>query len=198
MKNKSNKSKISFSLFGLFFCFNINVFAQEIVSTSPPKSVFWSKVKFGGGLGLSFGNFTNVTIAPSAKYAVSEQVSVGVGLQYSYVSSQNVYKSNIFGGSVFILYNPVPEIQLSLDVEELNVNATQTYPTSPLGPNGTYDPSVQSSNYDLKTNYWTTALFVGGGYNLGGVTIGGRYNLLFDKNKSVYSTAFMPFVRIFF
>jgi hypothetical protein len=30
------------------------------------------------------------------------------------------------------------------------------------------------------------------------VTIGARYNVLFDKDKNVYGEAFMPFVRVFF
>ena len=182
MKNKNFISPIHFLLFVIFLLVNFNLFSQDITQPKP-KSLFWSKVTFGGGLGLAFGNFTNVTIAPSAKYGFSEQFSVGTGLQYSYISSNNVYKSNIFGGSVFTLYNPVPEVQLSLDVEELNVNST----FDAIG-------GFQAAN----SSFWTRALFVGGGYSFGGVTIGGRYNVLFDKNKSAYSNAFMPFVRVFF
>ena len=183
MKNKSIKTEKLILMFSLLIFCNSTFFAQQTAPTPAPKSAFWEKVKFGGGLGLSFGTFTNVTIAPSAKYAVSEQVSVGTGLQYSYISSNNLYKSNIFGGSLFTLYDPIPEIQLSLDVEELNVNSTFE------ATNG-----FQAAS----TNFWTTALFVGAGYNLGGITVGGRYNVLFDKNKSAYSQAFMPYVRVFF
>jgi hypothetical protein len=47
-------------------------------------------------------------------------------------------------------------------------------------------------------NYWNTALYVGAGYRNGNVTLGARYNLLFDKDKSIYSDALMPFVRFYF
>ena len=188
MKNKNFISPIHFLLFVIFLLVNFNLFSQDITQPKP-KSLFWSKVTFGGGLGLAFGNFTNVTIAPSAKYAFSEQFSVGTGLQYSYISSNNVYKSNIFGGSVFTLYNPVPEVQLSLDMEQLYVNTTYDFSIIPLP--GTAQQLPESK-------FWTTALFVGAGYNLGGITVGGRYNVLFDKNKSAYSQAFMPYVRVFF
>lgn len=189
MKNKNPQYTQYFLLIAILFSTNFTVFCQEVAPTVPTKNQFWSKVTFGGGLGLVFGNFTNLSIAPSAKYSFNEQFSVGTGLQYSYISSVNQYKSNIFGGSIFTLYNPIPEVQLSLDMEQLYVNTTYDFTIIPLP--GTAQQLPESK-------FWTTALFVGGGYSMGGLTIGGRYNLLFDKNKSAYSTAFMPFVRVFF
>ena len=54
-------------LTGLFFTITTTIQAQE--NTTKPKSEFWSKVRFGGGLGLNFGrNNTNITVAPSALY----------------------------------------------------------------------------------------------------------------------------------
>ncbi len=41
-------------------------------------------------------------------------------------------------------------------------------------------------------------MFVGGGYREGGVTFGARLNLVFDNNKDIYGSAFMPFVRVIF
>ena len=180
--------KLTNSLFLFLFLLTYNKNYGQQTSLPPvKKSEFWKKVQFGGGLGLAFGNFTNVTIAPSARYNFNEQFSLGTGVQYSYISANNNYKSNIIGGSIFGLYNPVPEIQLSLDIEQLNVQTS--FQNNSLIPGSIAPPD---------NSFWTTALFVGGGYNFGGVTIGGRYNVLFDKNKSAYSQAFMPFVRAFF
>jgi hypothetical protein len=50
----------------------------------------------------------------------------------------------------------------------------------------------------IKNNFWNTGLYFGAGYRTGNITAGLRYNVLFDKDKSVYSDALMPFVRVSF
>ena len=172
-------------------------FAQKI-NQQPASSEFWQRVRFGGSVGLSFGDFTNITIAPSAIYAVNDYFSTGFGLLGSYVSNRNTYKSTLLGGSLISLFNPIKEVQLSAELEQLHVAAVQQYATTPLGVNGSYSSAQTGAPYEVSTNFWTTALFVGGGYTNGNVTVGGRYNVLFDKNKSAYSSAFIPFVRVFF
>jgi long-subunit fatty acid transport protein len=167
----------------LFFVFSNFTFSQVTTPNSPnTKSDFWQDVQFGGGFGLGIGNgYTNITIAPSAIYNFNQYFSAGLGLQYSYLKQKSVYSSNVFGGSIIGLINPIEEIQLSVELEEMNVNNTYQY-----------------SGGNLKDSFWNTALFLGAGYRMDNVTIGARYNVLFDKNKDVYGDAFMPFVRIYF
>ena len=197
MKKKSLKNLTTFLLFVLIAMLNNGVFAQQLPVASS-KNEFWQKVQFGGGLGLTFGQFTNVTLAPAALYNVNQYVGVGVSLLGSYVSKRDAYKATVLGGSVLMIFSPVPEVQFSVEVEQLNVHATQNNATAALNSNGSYDSNLTGKNFDVTRNFWTTALFVGGGYNVGNVTVGGRYNLLFDTNKSAYSSAVMPFVRVFF
>ena len=71
---------------------------------------------------------------------------------------------------------------MSLEVEQVRVNNTFRNPTK-----GT-----------LKDNFWNTGLFIGAGYRMENVTVGMRYNLLFNKDKNVYSDALMPFIRVYF
>lgn len=143
-------------------------------------SEFWSHVQFGGGLGLGFGNgSTDISVAPSAVYNFNDYFAAGVGLQYSYFRQKNEFKSNNYGGSVMGLFNPIPEAQLSVELEQLRVN-------------------LAYENMNVTDNFWNTALFLGAGYRMDGITIGARYNVLFDKEKNVYGDAFMPFVRVFF
>lgn len=159
------------------------------------KSEFWQRVQFGGGLGLNFGNkYTNISVAPGAIYNVNEFFAVGLGAQYSYInqkpyifnSNQTAeYTSNLYGGSVLALFNPIQSIQLSAEVEQLRVNTERKIITNAIVQNITDD-------------FWNTALFVGAGYRTRNITIGARYNLLHDKNKNVYSEPFMPFVRVYF
>lgn len=143
---------------------------------------FGSKIHIGGGLGLSFGDgFFSGTLAPSAIYDFNEQFSMGFGLNGTYNKQKNLYKSAILGGSVLGLYNIIPQLQTSLEFEELHVTRT-------------YDSSLSLQN----DNYWYPALFVGIGFRQNNFTLGLRYDVLYDANKSVYANAYVPFVRIYF
>lgn len=154
-------------------------FSQE---NNDYKVDFWSHVQYGGGLGVSIGGgYTDITVAPSAVYNFNPFFGLGLGLQGSYNKVKNNYSSLLYGGSVVGLFNPIEEIQLSLEVEEVRVNTT-------------FDAIPE----DIKRNFWNTGLFVGAGYRTQNVTIGARYNLLYDKDKSVYGDALMPFVRVYF
>ncbi len=177
---KINNFKTLVTLFVLFiYSFNN---AQYKPLPKAKTNAFWEHVKYGGGLGLGFGSdYTNISIAPSAIYSFSEQFAFGAGLQYSYLNQKQLYTSNLYGGSLIGLYNPLPEVQLSAEIEEVNVNN-----------------KYQTIGYSSSTNFWNTGLFIGAGYRNENVTIGARYNLLFDKNKDVYGEALMPFVRVYF
>jgi len=163
-----------------FLLFFNGVFAQEQKNVSAPQKDFWKNVQFGGGVGLGFGTgYTDITISPSAIYNVNETVSIGTALQFGSISSKNKYTTTLYGGSLIGLVNPIPEIQLSVEIEEINAS------TNYIGDN-------------LSTSFWNTALYLGAGYRSGNVTIGGRYDVLYNANNSIYSDAFMPFVRVYF
>jgi len=158
------------------------LFAQNQPITSYEQNEFWKNVQFGGGIGLNFGSgYTEISVAPSAIYNVNETVAIGTALQFGFISSKNHYTSFIYGGSVIGLINPIPQIQFSVELEELRVNT-----------------DYQLIGANLSDNYWNTGLFLGAGYRTGNVTIGARYDVLHDPNKSVYNEAFMPFIRVYF
>ena len=156
------------------------VFAQKDGNIS--QGDFWNHVRFGGGIGLSFGDgFFSGTLAPSAIYQFNNQVALGVGLNGTYNTSKDFYRSTILGASLLGLFSPINEVQLSAEFEELNVNR----------------------NYDNRTgfkdeNYWIPALFLGIGYRTNNVTMGVRFDVLYDDYKSIYANAWMPFVRVYF
>ncbi|EIA09804.1 hypothetical protein [Flavobacterium frigoris] len=165
----------------IILLFSNELLAQNQRVNSKSNNYFWDNVQFGGGIGLGFGSgYTDISLTPSAIYNFNEYVSLGLGAQYSYVSQKNYYNSHLYGGSLIALFNPIREIQLSAELEELRVN---------INPN---DPSLTSEQF------WNTGLFLGAGYRTANVTIGVRYNILQDDNKNVYSDAFMPFVRVYF
>ncbi|KJD31774.1 alpha-ketoglutarate decarboxylase [Tamlana nanhaiensis] len=159
----------------LFLCGN-SILNAQISNTN-----FWNKVRIGGGIGLNFGNgFFSGTLAPSAIYEVDAIFAFGLGLNATYNSQKNTYKSTILGGSLIGLANVIPQLQLSAEFEQLHV----------------------STNFDnpnlLKDTYWTPALFLGAGYRNNNITLGVRYDILYNTNRSIYANAWMPFVRVYF
>ncbi|SFZ90659.1 hypothetical protein SAMN05428642_1011065 [Flaviramulus basaltis] len=171
----SINKKITFILTVAFLSI-INVNAQG------PKSEFWSHVRYGGGIGLSFGDgFFSGTLAPSAIYEFDDSFALGLGVNATFNNQKNVYKSTILGGSLIGLYNVIPELQLSAEFEQLNVNRR-------------YDVNLNIPD----DNYWSPALFFGIGYRSGNVTFGVRYDVLYDVEKSIYSDPWAPFVRFYF
>jgi long-subunit fatty acid transport protein len=165
--------------FAFFLLLQLTLLGQEN-SPETTKNKFWKKVQFGGGIGLGIGNgFTNISVAPSGIYNFNKYFSAGLGVQYSYLKQRDFYSSSMYGGSIIGLAQPIDEIQISLELEQLLVNLD-------------YD------NLTISDNFWNTGLFLGAGYRMNGVTIGARYNLLFQEDKGVYGDALIPFVRFYF
>lgn len=164
----------------LFLCvISFSCFGQ---SSAPSQgSDFWQNVRFGGGVGLSFGNnIFSATLAPSAIYDFNAQFSAGVSLNYTYFKDDDFFKSTIIGGSFIGLYNPLQEIQLSTEFEYMNVQRDFN------------DPIF------IDDNYWQPAVFFGVGYRTNNITFGVRYNVLHDNDKSIYADALVPFFRVYF
>ncbi len=176
-----NNFKLSrkLSVIVLFF---ISVSFSKAQTIPPKTSAFWSKVRYGGGFGLAVGNnFTDITLAPGAIYDFNQYVSLGFGIQGSYIKQRNAFESFIYGPNMIVLGNPIPELQLSAELEQLRVNTT-----------------FQNGFNSFKDNFWNTGLFLGGGYRTNNVTMGVRFNVLHNSNRNVYSEAWMPFVRVYF
>ncbi|WP_169929254.1 hypothetical protein [Flavobacterium croceum] len=179
---KNSKMTIKFRFFVFIAIITLNSYAQnnnsgQVDAKSTPD--FWKHVQFGGGIGFSSGNgYTNFAISPSAIYNFNEKISTGFGLQYNYLKSSSSFSSHMYGANALVLVNPIKEIQLSAEVEQLRVN-------------------IDGANSNSK-DFWNTGLFLGAGYRMDSVTIGARYNLLYKTDNGVYADAFMPFVRVYF
>ena len=162
-------------------CFNFTCSAQNLQDSG--RSTFWNQVRFGGGVGLSFGDgFFSGALSPSAIYDFTSTFSAGVGLNFIYSKQSDLFESTVLGGSLITLFNPLQEIQLSAEFEQLNVNRD-------------FNQEVLANTDD---NYWYPALFLGAGYRTGQVIFGIRYDVLYDEDKSIYADPWLPFVRFFF
>ena len=140
------------------------------------------RLKFGCGFGLNFVGGTNIFVAPNLIYDVSNKISLGGGLQASYAGIKDVQNTTTFGFNVITQYTPAPIITTLLEFTELRVSTK----TENLADNVT-------------DKYWDTALFVGAGLNVtSNISIGAKVNLLYDSDKTVYTSAVIPFVNITF
>lgn len=145
------------------------------------------RIRFGGNLNVGFTSERfNIIVAPSAVYQFNQWFSSGLGLHFGYSSFDNdafnqKNTSTNYGASIIALFNPIREMQLSAEFEEMGVNRTIETPTQ-----------------KIRDTYWYPALFLGTGYRTGPVTIGLRYDVLYDDEKSIYGSAYAPFVRVFF
>jgi len=174
MANLYSKKWFLISLLALFTHVS---FAQYTSSTSD----FWNKVHYGGGIGLGFGkDYFNGSISPSAIYQVNDQLATGVQLNFSYAQIGDD-SLTAYGGSLISLYNIIPAIQLSAEFEELRINRRLAY-----------------EGANLQDNYWSPAIYLGIGYVNRNFTVGVKYNVLYDDYKSIYTSAFIPFVRVYF
>lgn len=147
----------------------------------------WS---FGGNLGLSFWNGgTDILIAPKAYYNVSPKFLTGFGLTYIYSGYKDdfgKYNQNSFGPSIMGAFRPIPYLQFSAEYEGLQTNGNGTVYI--LGAN----------NIKNDYSYWNNALYLGASFVSRNVSFGVRYDVLYDANSSVYSSAWSPVIGFYF
>jgi len=143
-------------------------------------SAFWERVDFGGGIGLNFGNRVfNIALSPAAIYRANDQYALGTGLIFSY-SKFDEAELTAYGLSLLNYFNPIPQIQLSAEFDQLRINRN-------------YENLLEADD-----NYWLPALHLGVGYGNRFFIAGVRYDVLFDDGRSIYADPWSPFVRIYF
>lgn len=144
-----------------------------------------SKWTFGGyaGLGGAFGRGggTSLYITPKVGYKVTENFETGLASNFTWNNSK-YYSSTMLGVGPFANYYFGRNFFLSAMFQE-------------------YFISQRDKINDIKYKTNEPALYLGGGYmqHLGGkayMQIGGMYNVLYNRNKSVFSGGFIPNVGI--
>lgn len=138
-------------------------------------------MRYGGRVKFNISsNTTSITLSPAAIYKFNKYFAAGGSLSFGYANFRN---SNTdlynYGGSILGLYNPIKQIQLSAELEQVFVNEK-------------YDGDIPDYNYNYQ------AFLVGAGYRMRNVTVGVRYDLLYKENKNLYASAYTPFVQVFF
>ncbi|WP_457611015.1 alpha-ketoglutarate decarboxylase [Lutibacter sp.] len=166
-------------LFAIISLVHLNIFSQN---SNLDKQRFIDNVRFGGGFNIGVGNnYSTFSLSPSAIYDFSDKFGAGFSLTYVYVKNKSIQNSttNLYGGSVLALFKPIYYLQVSTEYENLKIN----------------------QNYYSENNIsqWQNALYFGLEYVTGNISMGLRYDVLFDKVKSITSSsALNPVFRIYF
>ena len=81
------------------------------------------RLKFGCGFGLNFLGGTNISLSPNLMYTVSDNFSLGAGIQGSYNSIKDVQKTTTVGLNVIGQYNLSKKLMslLEFGVTELQI-----------------------------------------------------------------------------
>lgn len=87
----------------------------------------WNRATIGGGFYAAFGSNAYFLIAPTFGYYLTDDVLVGVGVNYAYerveFGTSFPYKSNTYGGSVFsqYMFGDLPFLA-HVELEYANIN----------------------------------------------------------------------------
>jgi len=181
-------------LIGLFLVLLTNdIFSQEFITEDEAtgtndKVSFWDNVYFGGDIGMSFGSYTYVNIAPEMGYIFTDRFSAGAGIIYQYYnlnSTINPYKTSVYGGKVFARFF-VWESLFLYGVTEV-VSLESRY----------FDYTGQ---FEGQNRFLMASPLVGVGYfqafsDKGGVALMLLFNLNQSRNSPYYNYP-MPIIRV--
>lgn len=110
-----------------------------------------SKFFFGGNLGLSFGTYTYIEIAPLAGYKVIPRLWVGLGPKYMYLKQKDVYETSIYGFKAFTSFTVFQNISETIPV---NLGDVFLYAEN---------ETLNFESYLHNERRWVNIMLIGGG-----------------------------------
>ncbi|NDW09302.1 hypothetical protein D0T56_06455 [Dysgonomonas sp. 520] len=158
----------------------------RVQQTKQASSFDWNKVTFGGGVGLQFGDYTVVNIAPQVGYNFSKMFNAGFGFSYSYYKDRYYVNgdkwketASYFGFNVYARFYPINNIII---MAQPDINRMWRTDEAPDG-------------YKIKDEKFIPSFLIGGGLRLGPMSVMLKYDLVQDKdspygNNIFYSVGF--------
>lgn len=126
-----------------------------------------SRLTFGGGVGMQFGDYTVINVSPQVGYNVTKKMNLGAGVTYSYFSEKfdhDRYKesNNYLGVNIYGKFYPIPYTVLMLQPEMTRmwrsvenrttgdkVKNDKLIPTCLVGAGLRFGPVTAMLKYDL-------------------------------------------------
>jgi len=130
-----------------------------------------SRLTFGGGLGVQFGDYTLVNIAPQVGYNFNRYLNAGAGFTYTHFNDKyDGWKqtNNYLGFNVYGKVYPIPYVVLLVQ-PEIN-RMWQTIEN-------------RANRNKTKEEEFVPVFLVGGGVRLGSVTAMIQYDVAQDENS---------------
>ncbi|MDY0315912.1 MAG: hypothetical protein GX793_08680 [Bacteroidales bacterium] len=92
-----------------FLCLNFASSSNAQYLENNPKPS--QRVFYGGDLGFSFGYSTYISVNPIVGYRITNRLSSGIGLNYTFAKSNYYgYIGNMFGGNIFASFTIVKDL----------------------------------------------------------------------------------------
>jgi len=91
----------------ILICLISEVKAQYLENNpTPAQRIFW-----GGDVGLYFGTLTNISLNPVIGYRITDRLSLGTGINYTYAKSSFYdYEGSMYGGNIFSSFTIIKDI----------------------------------------------------------------------------------------
>ncbi|MCB0793951.1 MAG: hypothetical protein KDB88_04370 [Flavobacteriales bacterium] len=128
--------------------------AAPTATEGPGGSTFKDRVWFGGGLGLSFGTVTSISVEPLVGYKITEngKWSAGLGANYWYYRDNRYtpsFESSTYGGKLFSRYRIIDALFAHVEYNMMNFEFRR----------------IADSGSQEVFRDWVPFLLVGGGYS---------------------------------
>ncbi len=132
-----------------------------------------SKLTFGGGLGLQFGDYTLINISPQVGYNITNFLNVGAGISYIHYSEKYDHdfykqKNNYLGLNIYSRIYPIPYIVLMVQPEINRMWRTI---------------ENRTTHHKVKDDELIPVCLVGGGVRLGPITAMIQYDVVQNNNS---------------
>jgi len=140
---------------------------RQTIKKESNNSFNLSKLTFGGGLGLQFGDYTAINVAPQVGYNFSQYINAGAGLSYTYYREKYNHDnwkrtSSYLGFNVYARIYPVSFLVFSIQPEMNRMWQTDKF---------------EHTGEKLKKEKFIPVCLIGGGVRLGPMTAMIQYDV---------------------
>ncbi|MDR2009056.1 MAG: hypothetical protein LBQ22_01060 [Bacteroidales bacterium] len=148
------------------------------------------RIFYGGNFGMSFGSVNYIEVSPLVGYRITDRLSAGIGLSYTYVGSKQYdYNGHCYGGSAFASFSVIKNFA---NIIPLNINAGLLI----YGENILLNVANYYHSSDIK---WVNTPLLGGAIQ---IPVSHRSYLmlmvLYNFNETIYSQYSNPVIKISF
>lgn len=159
----------------IFLLISISLLSFNILQAQTSNRFDPSRITFGGSLGLQFGDYTAVNIAPQVGYTFNQYVNAGAGISYTYYKDDWGYGSNkientrsYFGLNVYGRFYPTNFLVFLVQPEANRMWSTL---------------KAKGTGYKETESKFVPSVVVGGGVTFGPVMAMIKYDIVQDHDS---------------